>query len=71
MTWSNYIFAFALTSYPEARVLPKAVVDFVGAWATDWGGLMAMGILTILPPMVVFLVLQRWFVAGMYGLTDR
>jgi ABC-type glycerol-3-phosphate transport system permease component len=70
-TWSNYLFAYALTSDSELRVLPKAIVDFVGSWRTDWGGLMAIGVLTLLPPLVLFQLLQRWFVAGMYGLTER
>ena len=69
--WSNYIFAYALTSDVEIRVLPKAIVDFVGSWRTDWGGLMAIGVLTLLPPLVVFQILQRWFVAGMYGLAEQ
>lgn len=70
-TWSNYLFAYALSSDPEIRVLPKAIVDFVGTWRTDWGGLMAVGVLTLLPPLLLFQVLQRWFVAGVYGLGER
>ena len=70
-TWSNYLFAYALTSDSEIRVLPKAIVDFVGSWRTDWGGLMAIGVLTLLPPLALFQILQRWFVSGMYGLTER
>jgi len=70
-TWSNYLFAYALSTHPEIRVLPKAIVDFVGSWRTDWGGLMAIGVLTLLPPLALFQILQRWFVAGMYGLAER
>jgi len=69
-TWSNYIFAYALSSDSELRVLPKAIVDFVGTWQTDWGGLMAIGVLTILPPLAVFQALKRWFIAGMYGIAE-
>lgn len=71
MAWSNYLFAYALTSHDEIRVLPKAVVDLVGVFRTDWGLFMAMGVLTLLPPLLIFQVLQRWFIAGMYGLTQR
>lgn len=69
--WSNYLFAFALTTSDDVRVLPRAILGFMGSWATDWGGLMAVGILTLLPPLIVFQILQRWFVAGMYGLAER
>lgn len=69
--WSNYIFAYALTSYDQVRVLPVAIVAFVGSWGTNWGGLMAIGVLTLLPPLVLFQILQRWFVAGMYGMAEQ
>ncbi len=69
--WNNFIFAYALTTNQSLQVLPKAVVGFIGSWRTDWGGLMAMGVLTLLPPVIVFQFLQKWFVAGMYGLSTK
>ena len=69
--WNNFIFAYALTTDQSLQVLPKAVVGFIGSWRTDWGGLMAMGMITLLPPLLVFQFLQRWFVAGMYGLSTK
>ncbi len=69
--WNNFIFAYALTSDQNLQVLPKAVVGFIGSWRTDWGGLMAMGVLTLIPPVIVFQVMQRWFVAGMYGWSTK
>jgi len=70
-TWSNYLFAFALTSDSEIRVLPHAIVEFIGLFSTDLGGLTAIGILALLPPLVLFQLLRRWFVAGMYGVAGR
>ncbi len=69
--WNNFLFAYALTTDQALQVLPKAVVGFIGSWRTDWGGLMAMGVLTLLPPVLVFQLLQKWFVAGMYGLSVK
>jgi multiple sugar transport system permease protein len=69
--WNNFIFAYALTTDQSLQVLPKAVVGFIGSWRIDWGGLMAMGVLTLLPPLAVFQILQKWFVAGMYGLSTK
>jgi ABC-type glycerol-3-phosphate transport system permease component len=69
--WNNFLFAYALTTAQDLQVLPKAVVGFIGSWRTDWGGLMAMGVLTLIPPVAVFQVLQKWFVAGMYGLGTK
>jgi len=70
-SWSNYLFAFALTSDSEIRVLPHAIVEFIGLFSTDLGGLTAIGILALLPPLIVFQILQRWFVAGMYSVAGK
>jgi len=70
-SWNNFVFAYALTTDESLRVLPKAVVNFIGSWRTDWGGLMAVGILTLLPPLALFQLVQRWFVAGLFGWSGK
>ncbi|NPV54171.1 MAG: carbohydrate ABC transporter permease [Firmicutes bacterium] len=66
-SWNNYMYAFALTSSPTHRVLPQGVLSFLGVWGTYWGGLCALGILALIPPVVLFLLFQNWFVAGLFG----
>lgn len=66
-SYSTYVIAYALTSSPKHRVVPQAILAFLGSWGTDWGGLTAMGILALIPPVIFFLIFQRWFVAGMFG----
>ncbi len=66
-TWNNYLYAFALTSSQSLRVLPQGVLSFLGAWGVYWGGLTAAGILVLLPPVLLFLFFQKWFVAGVFG----
>lgn len=66
-SWSNYLYSFALTTSPSNQVLPKAILSFLGAWGIDWGGLTAIGLLSMIPPVVLFLIFQRWFVAGLFG----
>jgi ABC-type glycerol-3-phosphate transport system permease component len=65
--WNGYTFSYALTTTPEKRVLAQAILAFLGAWGTDWGGLNAMGIIMVIPPILVFLIFQKSFVAGMFG----
>jgi multiple sugar transport system permease protein len=62
--WNNYLYAFALTSSQDLRVLPQAILAFLGAWGTYWGGLSAAGVVAVVPPVLFFLIFQRWFVAG-------
>lgn len=66
-SWNNYLYAFALTSSQSLRVLPQGILSFLGIWGTYWGGLCAAGILVLIPPVALFLVFQKWFIAGMFG----
>jgi len=66
-SWNNYLFAFALTSSQSLRVLPQAILAFLGIWGTYWGGLCAAGLLVLIPPVVLFLFFQKWFILGMFG----
>jgi multiple sugar transport system permease protein len=66
-SWNNYLYAFALTSSQSLRVLPQGILSFLGVWGTYWGGLCAAGILVLIPPVVLFLIFQKWFIAGMFG----
>lgn len=65
--WNNYTFSYALTTNQNKRVLAQGLLAFLGSWGTNWGGLTAMGILMVLPPILLFLVFQDTFIAGMFG----
>jgi len=66
-SWNNYLYAAALTSSPSIRVLPQGLLAYIGVWGTYWGGLTAAGILALIPPLVLFLLFQKWFIAGLFG----
>jgi ABC-type glycerol-3-phosphate transport system permease component len=66
-SWNNYLYAFALTASQSLRVLPQGIFAFLGTWGTYWGGLSAAGILTLIPPVAMFLVFHKWFIAGLLG----
>jgi multiple sugar transport system permease protein/raffinose/stachyose/melibiose transport system permease protein/trehalose/maltose transport system permease protein len=63
--WNNYLYAYALTSSPELRVLPMAILDFIARYGTDYGGLCAAGTLSMIPPIILFVILQKYFVSGL------
>ncbi|MCP4406040.1 MAG: carbohydrate ABC transporter permease [bacterium] len=66
-SWNGYLFAFALIADPKKRVLSQAILAFLGAWGTDWGGLSAVGMIALIPPILLFLLFQKWFIAGLVG----
>ncbi|MGI6209744.1 MAG: carbohydrate ABC transporter permease [Anaerolineae bacterium] len=70
-SWNNYLYAFAFTTSPELAVLPQALLRFLGAWGTNYGGLTAAATLALLPPALFFLLFQKWFVMGMLAGTGK
>lgn len=70
-TWNNYLYAFAFTTSPKLSVLPQALLSFLGSWGTSYGGLTAAATLAMIPPVVLFLLFQKWFIMGMLAGTGR
>jgi len=66
-SWNALIYSFALTPSPTLRVMPQGILAFMGSWGTQWGGITAVGMLALLPPLLLFLIFQRTFVAGLFG----
>lgn len=65
VTWQEFLFALSFTSTRDMRTLPVGMNDFIGQYGIRYGELMASSVLISLPVIVVFLFLQRQFVAGL------
>ena len=63
--WQEYLFAITFISSDHLKTLPVALNSFTGEHGTDWGGMMAAAVLMSLPVAVVYLLLQRYFLAGL------
>jgi ABC-type glycerol-3-phosphate transport system permease component len=65
VTWQEFLFALSFTSTKEMRTLPVGMNDFIGQYGIRYGELMASSVLISLPVVLVFMILQRQFVAGL------
>lgn len=65
--WNDFVVAVTLLSSEEKRTLPIAIYNFLGFYGREWGPLLASAMVATLPILVLFIVLQRYFVAGMTG----
>jgi ABC-type glycerol-3-phosphate transport system permease component len=63
--WNEFIIALTLTSSEEMRLVPVAMYHYISQYGIEWGQLTASAVLSIVPVVVVFLLLQRWFIYGM------
>lgn len=63
--WNEFILALNLTKSEAMRTLPVALHLFQTDYGVEWGSLSAASIISILPLLIVFLFLQKYFVQGM------
>ncbi|NAZ82080.1 ABC transporter permease subunit [Kineococcus sp. R8] len=67
-TWNAFFLPLVFSfSRPELRTLSVGMQAFVGENAVDWSGMAAAGVVSIVPIVVLFLFLQRYFVEGIAG----
>lgn len=65
VTWSDFVFARTLVSSPDLWMLTVGIQSFLGEYLVDWSNLMAVGVLSLAPVFVLFLLLEPFLVSGM------
>ncbi|KQX35110.1 sugar ABC transporter permease [Devosia sp. Root436] len=63
--WNEYVYAYTFLSRDDQMTLPVGIQRFFTEFATDWPGLMAATFLMSVPVVVMFLVLQKYFVRAL------
>lgn len=66
-TWNEYLLSSIIITKDEMKTVPTGIMSFVGQHGTDYGGLCAGVIISIIPVMIVYFMFQKYFVAGMAG----
>ena len=63
--WNEFILALTLTRSYEMRTLPVGLHFFLTDYGVEWGSLTAASIISIVPILIVFLWMQKYFLQGM------
>lgn len=62
--WNDLLWPLIINQGADARTLPAGLALFMGQHVVEYGLLMAASVLSLLPVVVFFLVIQRRFVEG-------
>ncbi len=65
LSWNEFLFALTLTKSTELRTVPIGISLLMGQHAFEWNEMMAMSVLGSLPLLLLYLIAQRYFLAGM------
>jgi ABC-type glycerol-3-phosphate transport system permease component len=65
LAWNEFFFAYLFLVSPEKMTLTLGLFTFIRQYTTEWGYIMAAGVLTCLPALVFFFLLQRALTRGL------
>jgi len=65
LAWNEFFFAYIFLVSRDKMTLTLGLFTFVGQYTTEWGYIMAAGVLTCLPALVFFFLLQRALTRGL------
>lgn len=65
IAWNEYLFALTLTRTNDMRTVPIGIQLLMGQHTYEWNQIMAMSVLGSIPILILFLVLQRYFISGL------
>lgn len=65
LTWNEFLYALTFTSSTSTRTLPIGLHLFIGEYQIRWDLLTAGGVLSVLPVIAGFLIVQKRLVAGL------
>jgi multiple sugar transport system permease protein len=63
--WNEYVYALTFLNDKSKLTLPVGLQRFFTEYSTDWPGLMAASFIMSVPVVVMFLILQRYFVRAL------
>ena len=65
LAWSEFLYANVFVNSTDARTITTGLTLFIVEDVFFWGPMMGAACLATLPPIVVYLVFQRWVVKGL------
>ncbi|MFN3707416.1 carbohydrate ABC transporter permease [Microcella sp.] len=64
-SWTEFVFASQFIVSSGLQTLPIGLSAIIGQYTVDWGLVMAGTLFTLLPTLVLFLLVGRYFVGGL------
>ena len=63
--WNDYFWALVLVQSDAAKPLTLGLAGLKGEWLTAWNLISTGAILAALPPVTIFFLMQKHFIAGL------
>jgi len=64
-SWNQYLFPLVITTSWRKYTLPLAIASLMGQTRFEWNDVMAASVMAAVPPLLLFLAFQKYFVHGL------
>lgn len=65
MSWNEFLLSSVLVNKESMKTLTVGIANYISSTHIDWGVIMALGTITTLPVVILFALVQKYFVEGM------
>ena len=62
--WNDYLLPLLVMNRQTMFTLPIGITNFIGEYRAEWSLVMAVALISIIPPVLLFVFFQRYFVSG-------
>lgn len=66
-SWNNFLWPLVTLLSPDKQTVPILLSNLGASYAPDYGMIMLAILISMVPTLIIFFCLQRYFVAGMLG----
>jgi raffinose/stachyose/melibiose transport system permease protein len=63
--WNEYLLSLTFLNRADSRTITLELKNFFGAYQSDWSGAFAALSMTVIPILVLYLFLQKYFIRGL------
>ena len=65
VSWNDFLFPSILLSSPNNQTIPVGIAGWTSSYSINWGQVSAASILTIIPVIILYAFVGRYFVSGL------
>jgi multiple sugar transport system permease protein len=63
--WGDFIFALTILNGATIVPITLGIYNYLGNYSTDWGAVMASGVIALVPAAIMLVVAQRYIASGL------
>ena len=63
--WGDFIFALTILNGSGIEPITLGIYSYLGNYSTDWGAVMAAGVVALVPAGVMLVMAQRYIASGL------